>query len=651
LSLFFYVEWVLGVNRENSAQFIVTEYDEANNGMLAYNRYNDEFSELAAFMASSIPIDSYTSQRNEFLGRNGTLDEPAAMRAERLSNRAEVNHDPCSAIQVKIELDPGESKNLLFLLGQGKNIEEAKKTMNEYQSLTKAENALEEAKQFWSDKLGVLQVKTPDTSMDLMLNKWLIYQTYACRILARTGFYQAGGAYGFRDQLQDVMALVYSEPTKTREQILLAAEHQFVEGDVQHWWHPPHRGVRTRITDDLLFLPYVTSDYIERTGDWTVLDEVVNYLEDELLEPDEHDRFSIPKVSEEKGSIYDHCIRSIEKAMNFGSRGLPLMGGGDWNDGMDKVGIKGKGESVWLGWFLYTVLQQFIPVCRAKEDNERANRYEQTGKELIFSIEKHAWDGAWYRRAFFDDGTPLGSETNDECRIDSISQSWAVISSGAREERARAALQAVQNHLVNEEAGLIKLLSPPFDTSSLEPGYIKGYVPGVRENGGQYTHAAVWTIMANARLGKGNQAWNLYQMINPINHTRTRLDINTYKGEPYVMAADVYAIPPHTGRGGWTWYTGSSSWMYRVGMGEILGFRKDGDKLYVNPCIPEDWPGFSIEYRYGNSKYIIEVENPDKFQKGVKLVLLDGSELQDKVIPLIDDGNEHQVTVIMGVDE
>jgi cyclic beta-1,2-glucan synthetase len=649
LSLFFYVEWVLGVNRENNARFIITEYDKPNNGMLVYNRYNDGFSEMAAFVTSSLPIESYTSKRYEFLGINGSLDAPAAMIAKHLSNRADVNHDPCSAIQVKVDLSPGESKDLLFTLGQGENLEQAKKLMHDYQSLTKAENALQEAKQFWNDKLGVLQVETPDASMNLMLNKWLIYQTYACRVLARTGFYQAGGAYGFRDQLQDVMALVYSEPKKTREQILTAAEHQFVEGDVQHWWHPPHRGVRTRITDDLLFLPFVTTDYIERTGDWSVLDEIVSYLEDEPLQPNEHDRFSIPRVSEEKGSIYDHCVRAIGKTMNFGERGLPLMGGGDWNDGMDKVGIRGKGESVWLGWFLYTVLQRFIPVCRVMKDHERANRYTQVSMELVTSIEKHAWDGAWYRRAFFDDGTPLGSEINEECRIDSISQSWAVISGGAREERAKTALQAVQNHLVNEEAGLIKLLSPPFDTSSLEPGYIKGYVPGVRENGGQYTHAAVWTVMANARLGNGNQAWKLYQMINPINHTRTRLDINTYKGEPYVMAADVYAIPPHTGRGGWTWYTGSSGWMYRVGTGEILGFRKDGDTLHISPCIPEDWSGFSMVYRFGNTKYNIEVQNPDRIQKGVKQVIFDGRDLKEMVIPLKDDGDNHQVTVVMGV--
>ncbi|HCS73311.1 MAG TPA: glycosyl transferase [Clostridiales bacterium] len=648
LSLIYYVEWVLGSNRENSARYIVTEYDETCNGMLVYNRYNEEFSEQAAFVSSSVSIESYTSRRYEFMGRNGSMHNPAAMKAKHFSNHADVNHDPCSAIHVRVKLAPGECRDVLFLLGQGDNTEQAKELMISYQSLTRSEESLKKAKQFWDDKLSILQVETPDASMDLMLNRWLIYQTYACRILARTGFYQAGGAYGFRDQLQDVMALVYSEPAKTREQILTAAEHQFLEGDVQHWWHPPYRGVRTRISDDLLFLPYVTADYIESTGDWMVLNETVNYLEDEPLEPDEHDRYSVPKVSEEKGSIYEHCILSIEKAMNFGSRGLPLIGGGDWNDGMDKVGIKGKGESVWLGWFLYTVLQHFIPICRARKDNERANRYEKAGQELLSAIEEHAWDGGWYRRAFFDDGTPLGSEINKECRIDSISQSWAVISGGAREERAKAAMQAVQNNLVDEEAGLIKLLTPPFDSSTLEPGYIKGYVPGVRENGGQYTHAAVWTIMANAKLGKGNHALSMYQMINPINHTLTRLGINIYKGEPYVMAADVYAIPPHTGRSGWTWYTGSAGWLYRVGIDEILGFRKYGNNLQINPCIPDGWSGFTMKYQFGGSKYIIEVKNPDKIQKGVRQVLLDSSELKDRIIPLSDDGNQHFVTVIMG---
>ena len=649
LSLFFYAEWILGVNK--NAPLIVTDYHDKDNCILAYNHYNEEYYGRAAFLSSNLPIESYTSLRNEFIGRNGSMESPQAMKAKCFSNRAGVYHDPCSAIQIKIKLNPGENKEVLFLLGQGEDQQHAKQLVHTYCSAENADLALQEVKQFWNDILGVLQVSTPDTSMDLLLNRWLVYQTYACRMLARTGYYQAGGAYGFRDQLQDVLALAYCEPQLMKKQILLSAEHQFLEGDVQHWWHPPFRGVRTRITDDLLFLPYVTADYIEKTGDLAILDELAGFLEDEPLKPDEHDRYSIPQVAEVKTCLYDHCVRSIEKTMQFGDHGLPLMGGGDWNDGMDKVGIKGRGESIWLGWFLYTVLNRFIPVCIARKDMERARRYESAAHQLLLSIEENGWDGGWYRRAYFDDGTPLGSESNEECRIDSISQSWAVISGGGRAERVKAAMRAVRHYLVDEEAGLIKLLSPPFDQSSLEPGYIKGYVPGVRENGGQYTHAAVWTVMAFARLGEGNQSWKLYHLINPINHSRTNLDIATYKGEPYVMAADVYAIPPHTGRGGWTWYTGSAGWMYQVGIGDILGFQKIHNRLIINPCIPEDWSGFEIKYRFGDSQYRIEVQNPQRIQQGVKRIVLNGRQLDEPAIPLINDGKEYHIVVEMGTGQ
>jgi len=651
LSLFFYVEWVLGVNREQTARFIVTDYDTDSNCILAYNRYNEEFAGKTAFISCNFAIVSHTSLRSEFLGRNGSMEHPEAMRTKHLSNRAGVWHDPCSAMQLQIQLAPKDSKEILFLLGQGESLEHVKQLVEKYNSLEYVVSAFNEVNRYWEEKLSIIQVYTPDISMDLMLNRWLIYQTYACRMLARTGFYQAGGAFGFRDQLQDVMALAYCAPELMRQQIMLSAAHQFMEGDVQHWWHPPYRGVRTRITDDLLFLPFVTADYIEKTNDWSILDEVIGLLEDEPLKPDEHDRYSIPQVSEEKTSIYDHCIRAIEKAMEFGSHGLPLMGGGDWNDGMDNVGIKGKGESVWLGWFLYTVLNRFIPICEGKGDSERANRYYTTAVELLNSIEQYAWDGGWYRRAYFDDGTPLGSEENEECRIDSISQSWAVISGGGRLERVKAAMRAVKHYLVDEEVGLVKLLSPPFDKSNLEPGYIKGYLPGVRENGGQYTHAAVWTVMAFARLGDGNQAHKLFNLINPINHAKSHLDVSIYKVEPYVMSADVYTVPPHTGRGGWTWYTGSAGWMYQVGLSEILGFKKKGDKLIINPCIPEDWPGFKITYRLGNTQYKIEVKNPQKVQNGVLSVTLDEEMLDELLIPLKDDGKEHHIIVIMGTEQ
>jgi cellobiose phosphorylase len=651
LSLFFYAEWVLGVNRDKSAPFLYTVFDQENNCMFAYNYYNEEFAGRAAFVSSNLDIHSFTSDRKEFIGRNGSLEEPAAMAASSLTGRTGAGYDPCSAIQVKLEVGPGEEKTVVFLLGQGEDAAHSAAICSTYRLEENTARALEEAKAFWDNKLGMLQVKTPDPSMDLLLNCWLLYQTYACRVMARTGFYQAGGAYGFRDQLQDAMALVYCAPERTREQILLSASHQFLEGDVQHWWHPPVRGVRTRITDDLLFLPFVTSDYIEGTGDWSILDEQAGFLESEPLKPEEHDRYDLPAISEEKACIYDHCVRAIEHAMQFGSHGLPLMGGGDWNDGMDKVGIEGRGESVWLGWFLYTVLNRFIPVCRTRGDMERAARYEKTAQELLASMEGQAWDGGWYRRAYFDDGTPLGSEKNEECRIDSISQSWAVISGGGKPERVRVAMRALQHYLVDEDAGLIKLLSPPFDNSALEPGYIKGYVPGVRENGGQYTHAAVWTVMAFARMGEGNKAWRLYHLINPINHTRTCLGVSKYKAEPYVLAADVYAVSPHTGRGGWTWYTGSASWMYRVGIGEILGFKRKDNSFTVDPCIPGDWTGFAMEYLNGRTKYMINVENPDKVKAGTVQITLDGQPLENKSIPLSDDGKQHQVIVTMGAGQ
>jgi cellobiose phosphorylase len=649
LSLFFYVEWVLGVNREESGPFILTEFDGETNSMQAYNYYQEEFAGRTAFLSCNRDIHSYTSDRREFIGRNGSPDQPACMTRAHLSSRADEGFDPCSAIQVSIELSPGEEKDVLFYLGQGKNPDQVRELQSRYPDRKSAEIALKEVKAFWENILGTLRVKTPDPSMDLLLNRWLLYQAYACRIMARTGFYQAGGAFGFRDQLQDAMALVYSAPERTREQILLSAAHQFPEGDVLHWWHPPFRGVRTRITDDLLFLPFATADYIEETGDESVLEEPVPFLsETEPLGPGEQDRYAIYQASDDQSCVYDHCIRALEHAMQFGSHGLPLMGGGDWNDGMDRVGMDGKGESVWLGWFLYDVLNRFLSICGKRGDTERAERYAKTAETLRISIEKNAWDGGWYRRAYFDDGTPLGSEKNEECRIDLISQSWAALSGGGKKERVREALRAVQNYLVDEDAGLIRLLTPPFDQSNLEPGYIKGYVPGVRENGGQYTHAAVWSVLAFAATGDGNTAWRLFHLINPINHTRTHLGASRYKAEPYVLAADVYAIPPHTGRGGWTWYTGAAGWMYRTGIGGMLGFQRRASSFTVHPCIPEDWSGFTMEYHYCETKYTIDVENPNKVQQGIAEMKLDGQILADSEVPLSDDGKEHHVKILMG---
>jgi cellobiose phosphorylase len=444
------------------------------------------------------------------------------------------------------------------------------------------------------------------------------------------------------------MALVYSNPELLREQIIKSAGHQFQEGDVQHWWHPPFRGVRTRITDDLLFLPYVTAEYIEKTGDFGILEEKIHFLKDQPLEPDERERYNIPQVSEEKATLYEHCIRAIDRSLCFGKHGLPLIGTGDWNDGMDSVGEKGKGESIWLGWFLYTTLDRFIPICRARKDKKRAERYEKVAAELVESIEKNGWDGGWYRRAYFDDGTPLGSEHNEECRIDSISQSWSVISGAGKLSRTREAMRALEHYLINREEGLIKLLTPPFDKSPLEPGYIKGYVPGVRENGGQYTHAAVWTVLAFAKMGDGNKAWELFHMINPVNHTRTPIELCKYKVEPYVTSADVYTVPPHTGRGGWTWYTGSAGWMYRVGIEWILGFKLRGNRFAIDPCIPKEWREYSINYRFKGTLFHIRVLNPEGINRGVKAIFLDGKKLPGGYVPLTDDGVEHEVQVVLG---
>lgn len=648
LSVTLYVEWVLGVSRMETDLFIVTEKDEQTGALLARNPYNEEFGQYLAFISVNEPNATMTGDRAEFIGRNRSLRNPNALEREGLSGSTGAGYDPCGALQVVIELKPGEEREIVFTMGQGEDIEKVRHLIQKYHDIDEVHRELQKVKDYWKAKLGVIQVSTPDMSMNILLNSWLIYQTLSSRLKGRTGFYQAGGAFGFRDQLQDVMALAYSSPERMKQQILINSEHQFTEGDVQHWWHPPRHGIRTRITDDLLFLPYVTADYIRITGDWSILDEETHYLKDEPLRDEEEDRYNIPGLSEYKDSIYNHCIRAIEKSLNFGRHGLPLIGTGDWNDGMNSIGDEGKGESVWLGWFLYTVLDSFIPICKARNDNERAARYAQIAKELKDAIEENGWDGGWYRRAYFDDGTPLGSEQNDECRIDSISQSWAVISGAGKDSRIKIAMRALETHLVDREAGLIRLLYPPFNKSALEPGYIKGYVPGVRENGGQYTHAATWAIMAFAKLGEGDKAWELYHMINPINHTRTNIEINRYMVEPYVMAADVYAAEPHVGRGGWTWYTGSAAWMYRVGVEHILGFKLRGDVLYIDPCIPKDWKEFTINYRYKDTLYRIDIVNPDRVNKGIKAVIQDGEEVPDKKIFLVNDGKEHQVRIVMG---
>jgi cyclic beta-1,2-glucan glucanotransferase len=649
LSITSYSELVLGVERAVSAPYVITEVDEETGHILARNPYNNEFASRVAFAAVGAREWAYTCDRKEFLGRNGNASRPAAMRRASLSGRSGAGLDPCAALQTTVELAPGASHEIVFLLGQTETREEARAVVERFRHLNAVNEAFERVLSHWDEILEAVEVRTPDAALNTILNRWLPYQTLACRVLARSAFYQSGGAYGFRDQLQDVMALVYARPDLARAQLLRAAAHQFKEGDVQHWWHPPTgRGVRTRFSDDLLWLPYVAGFYLKVTGDRGVLDETVSFLEAALLEPEQHESYTQPAVSEESASLYEHCLRALDRSLSVGAHGLPLMGSGDWNDGMDRVGHKGRGESVWVGWFLHSVLEGFAPVCEARGDTERAALYRAHQAKLKQALEAEAWDGDWYRRAYFDDGTPLGSVQSEECRIDSIAQSWGVISGVADPDRAARAMAAVEEYLIRRGEGLIILFTPPFDRGALDPGYIKGYVPGVRENGGQYTHGAIWTVIAFALLGDGDRAGELLALLNPVNHSSTRAGMHKYKVEPYVAAADVYAVWPHTGRGGWTWYTGSASWMYRAGLEFILGFQVSAGRLKINPCVPRWWRQFEITYRHGTTRYHIKVENPHGVCRGIASLEVDGVWQPTDDLQLADDGLRHTVRVVLG---
>jgi cyclic beta-1,2-glucan synthetase len=649
LSITAYVEWVLGSSRA-TAPYIITEMDSQSGALLARSAWNNEFAGRVAFAAFRGQQSGFTGDRTEFLGRNGSLDCPAALgRSGALSGKVGAGFDPCGALQTSLELKPGAQAEIVFFLGQTENADRSRELLNRYRK----ENLgalLDDVKRRWDDTLCNVQVTTPDPSMDVLLNRWLLYQTLSCRIWARAGFYQVSGAYGFRDQLQDVMALSVARRGITRAQILLSAAHQFTQGDVQHWWHPPSgRGIRTRMSDDLLWLPYVVNQFVEATGDMTVLEEQVPFLEGDELAVGQLESYFQPRVSETRATIFEHCARAIDRSLSVGSHGLPLMGTGDWNDGMNRVGQDGKGESVWLGWFLHTVMWEFAKFADARGEHQRAENWRIHVSGLKAALEREGWDGEWYRRAYFDDGTPLGSATNDECKIDAIAQSWAVISGAAERGRAIRAMAAVDQMLVKRPEGVILLLTPPFNRTQHDPGYIKGYLPGIRENGGQYTHASTWTMIAFAALGDGDKASEMFRFLNPINRTNSRVRVQRYKTEPYALAGDVYAEDPHLGRGGWTWYSGSAGWLYRGGIEWILGLRVRGMMLTVDPCIPRNWPGYSMEFRYHSSVYKIKVENPSSVSKGVALTELDGKILAGAAnVPLEDDGKTHQLRVVLG---
>jgi cellobiose phosphorylase len=643
LTATFYAELAMGVFREQTAPFITTSFDPSQGVFLAKNTAGNEFANRVAFVAADTLGVSVTGDRKEFMGRNSDLSQPLAMGARRLSGTVGGGKDPCAAMRRMVELKSGESKEIFFLIGDAPSQEEAVQTVMRYRTSPIAER-MQAVKSGWHQRSHALQLHTPSPHLDVLANGWLIYQALSCRIWARSAEYQPGGAYGFRDQLQDVAALVYAEPKIAREHLLRAAGRQFIEGDVQHWWHPPTgKGIRTRISDNYLWLPFIAHHYVTVTGDTSVLDENVPFLNGQPIPPDQDTVYEIPQNGP-SGSLYEHCRRALDRALDrLGERGLPLMGDGDWNDGMDLVGHGGKGESVWLGWFLVTTLNHFAEIADSREDAS-AKHWRESAQKLMAAIDQSAWDGSWYLRAFFDDGTPLGSKNNPECSIDAIAQAWSVLAGGPNQERLGKAMSSIEGKLVNEDAGLIRLLSPPFDTTDHNPGYIKGYVPGIRENGGQYTHGAIWAIWAIAQQGDHDRAMELFDLINPVLHSNKNPDV--YRVEPYVAVGDIYDTPGLEGRGGWTWYTGSAGWLYRLCIELFCGLQLRGNSLTIEPHIPSSWDGFAMDYRFGSTTYRIEVNNPDHIQSSKVSLLLDGKKVT--AVKLVDDGTDHAVVATIG---
>jgi cyclic beta-1,2-glucan synthetase len=650
LSITHYLDWVLGNQNNRAAPFIVTSVEPQSRVLLARNPWGADFNSRVAFMDMAGAQQSCTADRTEFIGRHGSLAEPAALLGPQpLANRVGGGLDPCGAMQTKISLKPGEAVELKLFLGEDSSSAAAVAVVERYRSAN-LDEVFKSVTDFWDRTLGVIQVKTPDRSLDILANGWLLYQTLSSRVWGRTAFYQSSGAYGYRDQLQDVMALCVSLPAITREHILRAAAQQYSEGDVQHWWLPTSgQGIKTRVSDDRVWLPFVVAHYLQVTDDVSILDEPVPFLGGGPLARGVQEKFWAPP-SGDPAPLFEHCVRALNSSLGVGAHGLPLFGTGDWNDGMNRVGIEGRGESVWLAWFLYAALMRFAPIAEARGANEAAAAWRKHAFAVQQAIEREAWDGDWYRRGYYDDGTVLGSVSSDECRIDSVAQSWAVISGAAPRERAQRAMSAVNSQLVSRSDGLVKLFTPPFDHSAKDPGYIKAYPPGLRENGGQYTHAAMWTALAFALLGDGDRAGEVFSLLNPINHASTTAGIHRYKVEPYVVCADVYSAPSHVGRGGWTWYTGSAGWMYRTAVEGILGIMVRGTMLVIDPCIPRAWPGFEFTYKHGTSRYRITVKNPRGVNRGVARATLDGKNLTGAPgeIQLMDDGRYHYGEITLG---
>jgi cyclic beta-1,2-glucan synthetase len=645
LSVTAYAECVLGPARQITAAHLITERDPQTGALLARNPWGSGRTGFADLRGMQ---QEWTCDRREFLGRNGSLARPAALASQtQLARNAGAGLDPCWALQTRLQLKPGETADVVFLMGEVASAQEARELIARYRAVH-IDECLAQVVAHWNELLGTVQVRTPERAFDLMMNRWLLYQTVACRVWARAGFYQASGAYGFRDQLQDGMALSFVRPELTRQHLVRAAGRQFAQGDVQHWWLPhTGQGVRTRISDDQVWLAHAAARYQLVSGDTTLLDEPVAFLEGPMLRPGEHDAFFQPVTSDQMAPVYEHCARALDAALKVGAHGLPLIGTGDWNDGLNRVGELGRGESIWLGWFLHATLQMFAPLAAARGDAERAARWLAHAAAVRDALELEGWDGGWYRRAFYDDGTPLGSAVNPECRIDAIAQSWAVLSAAGDRARAVTAMAAVSAQLMVADPPLALLFAPPFDHGSGDPGYVKGYPPGLRENGGQYTHAALWSVMAYAELGQGDAASALFALLNPVNRARTRAGVLRYKLEPYVVAADVYSVAPHAGRGGWSWYTGSAGWMHRCGIESILGVQRRGDALLLAPCLPAHWPEATVLLRHGSVHYEIKFENPSGGTNAIESIEVDGLALPPgvRLVPLRADSVQHTVRV------